>query len=174
MKWQITDYLSVIALVISFLSLAYTYLATRRTAHREEVMAHYTRSMDYHGTLADDMSTFRLYGVDIDSAKNEGVTDGQIRYLLRYLIAIGAKIDYDKKSMSEHLETCSYCRNILGQQETRTTYRYVRLAISDFIREGVDHYLKQHYKMEFQGEWVDPLPPGGDSRSSRLIHFKWM
>lgn len=174
MKWQIADYLSVTALVISLSSLVITYLVARRTAHREEVMLNYTRSMDYRGNLADDMSDLLFYGVDIDEAKKAGVTVGQIKYLVRYFISIGAKIDYDNKSMYEHLETCSYCRNMLGQEETRKTYQHIRLAVSDFIREGVDRYLKQHYNMEFKKEWVDPPPPESKSRLSRLIHSKWI
>lgn len=157
---------SVIAILISLGSLGITSYMTRKAAHRAQVMAQYDREMDYHGNLADDLSALRLYGVDENSFQDAGVTPGQFRYLLRYLIAIGAKIDYEKKTtaafgsleraMYEHLLTCTHCRHVFRQKQTREVYKFVRYAVSDFVRAGVDRRLKEEYKIDLPEAWVEP------------------
>jgi hypothetical protein len=153
----------------------------RKAAHRAQVMAQYDREMDYHGNLADDLSALRLYDVDENSFQNAGVTPGQFRYLLRYLIALGAKIDYEEKpkhglrsslelstSMYEHLSTCTHCRHVFRQQQTVEVYKFVRHAVSDFVRAGVDRHLKEEYQIDLPKAWVEELSPGSDS--SHQIH----
>ncbi len=169
---KISDYLSLIAIAISVVSLIITYLAKRRTAHREAVMAQYDRSMDYHGELANDLSALSLYGIKVDQINSSGISQGQIKYLLRYLIAIGAKIDYEKQSMYDHLMSCTHCRHVFNQKETYETYKIVRLTVGDFIREGVDRYVEERYKEKLEPAWVGARPPDGESPSARIIHAR--
>jgi hypothetical protein len=170
LEMEIRDYLSLIAIAISLLSLTITSLATRKTAHREKVKAQYGRSMDYHGELANDLSAFSLYGISVDQLKSSAIPQGQIKYLLRYLIAIGAKIDEEKQSMYDHLTSCTHCRHVLNQKETFETYKIVRLAVGDFIRDGVDRYVEETHKEKLEPAWVDARRPDGKRRSARAIH----
>ena len=170
---KISDYLSMIAIVISVVSLVITYLAKRRDSHREAIMAQYDRAMNYHGELANDLSALSLYGVTADKINSFGVSQGQIKYLLRYLIAIGAKTDYENESMYDHLERCTHCRQVLNQKETCETYKIVRLVVGDFIRDDVDRYIKEKHKVDLEPAWVDARPPTGESQSARTIHAFW-
>ena len=66
--------------------------------------------------MADWPSVFELYGVDLDVAKEDGVTAEQITYLVLLVTALVARCRRDGVSVSERLQESDYHQRLFSTE----------------------------------------------------------
>jgi hypothetical protein len=107
------------------------------------------RDMSFEGRLADWPEAFKLHGVDVEAAKREGLTPGQIAYMI---LSVNGLISYctaNGLDIYTQLKNSEYRKRMFAQRDTRLAWRYARLCIPKETAMKIDKYVKETHGDEY-------------------------
>ena len=99
------------------------------------------RNLSFEEKLFSWKGAFELYGIDLNEAKKDGVTQEHIAYLVLCLNAQSATAEGLGISVLDHIHQSKWRQNMYRQSITKKTWKYARQMFEDFTVKDVDEYL---------------------------------
>ena len=90
------------------------------------------RNLSFEEKLVDWKEAFELYGIDLNEAKKDGVTQKHIAYLILCLNAQSATATALGISVSDYINQSKWRQNMYRQNITKKTWKYARQMFEDF------------------------------------------
>jgi hypothetical protein len=100
-----------------------------------------SRDSSFEGHLVESPSALALHGVDLDVAKQDGVTHQQIGYLVLSVSGLRYYCDSTGTTISEHLQKSHYRQRMFAQPITRLAWKYARCCLTKSTRTQVDEFI---------------------------------
>lgn len=141
--------LSITAIVFSLISFYLSFRFTRKShehdSRLQDAIFHMERNDFFEGKLAEWPDAFKFYGVNLDSAKKDGVSKEQIAYLVMSINALTSLSQSKGQTLAETLMNNTYRFKMFSHKETQTAWKYARKCFSDQTVEGIDIYLRDNF-----------------------------
>ena len=149
----VPEIISAIALVFSVIAFIVTFHTNKKLSKQSTRLQlaefHMDRNAYFEGRLADWGDAFKLFGVDLDAAKKEGISKEQITFMILSLNALASYANSRGISVYEGIKRSSYRRRMLAQKITRRVWTYARPFSSSSYRD-VDRYLAETYSENYE------------------------
>ncbi len=130
------------ALGVSVLAYVHSIITKKKALGYEYASLKITRNALFESKLATWKEAFDLYGIDLDEAANDGVTEKHIAYLVLCLDAQSATATALGISVFEYISQSRWRKNMYSQDITVKTWKYAKILFEDFTVKDVDKYLK--------------------------------
>jgi len=116
-------------------------LSYRYQKHMQQGAFYFDRNIMVEGMLKDIPEALSLYGINIKEAEKNGISNGQIAYLISSLNAMIGFCKAENITIKDHLQCSDYRKNMFDQASTLNTWDYARFVFSEETREAIDNYL---------------------------------
>jgi hypothetical protein len=141
--------ISGIALAFSVISFVLSFRHHKKIEETQKrldyAMFDVDRDSSFEGRLGDWPTAFKLHGVDMKIAEQDGLTPEQIAYLVLSINGLESYCNASNVDISEQLKISDYRQRMLAQPGTRLAWRYARLCIPKKIGEKIDEFLHEKY-----------------------------
>jgi hypothetical protein len=139
--------ISGIALVFSVISFVLNFSHRKKIEETQKRLDYAMFDVDrdslFEGRLGDWPTAFKLHGVDIKCAEQDGLTPEQIAYLVLSINGLESFCNASNVDISEQLKMSDYRQRMFAQPGTRLAWRYARLCIPKQIGEKIDEFLHE-------------------------------
>lgn len=144
-----TDVIASLALffsVVSFvISLWHQWTMAKVNSRLQEAMFDMDRDTQFEGRLAEWPEAFQFYGIDLETARKEGVSAQQIAYLILSVNAMTYACSAIGRSVYEHLTSSDYRQRMFSHAETRKAWKFARSCIPKASGEQIDRYITERF-----------------------------
>jgi len=121
----------------------------KRLAQVEKASFYNDRNIGFEGSIHEFDEAYKLHGVNINEAKDDGVNIFQITYMIRSVNSLIAFCNSEEMKILDNLEHNDYRQRFFAQEQTQITWKYARVFFSDDPRGQIDKYLKLKHQKEY-------------------------
>jgi hypothetical protein len=144
---------SILALIFSIVSFYISFVQNRKIENKrirlQNALFDIQRDSVFESRLAEWPSALRFHGIDVESAKKDGLEPGDIIYLILSIGGLIAFSEAEDITVYDQLLKSDYRQRMFAQTETRTAWKYARLCIPFEQRDDIDRFLKKTYSENF-------------------------
>lgn len=118
--------ISVIAILISFFSLFYTFRENRRLFKFNKAIFSLERWSKYEGMLGEIPEALKFYNIDLDELKEEGISPKEVAFLVMALNAAVTAARIANIKTSELIGNSDYWQIIMKSPQTKKVWRHAQ------------------------------------------------
>jgi len=145
---------SVVAILFSVISFIIAHRSQKRTSieskRLQEAIFWLNSNNSFETRLFDNEELFKLYGIDLNKAKEEGISSKMIAYLVLMINTGKSQAQQFNMTLDELMANSDYVHRIFSEEITRKVWKYSRVCHREEIRKAVESYLEKRHGIKYE------------------------